>query len=281
MRGGTLYVVATPLGHLGDLTARAAELLRAVAVVAAEDTRRTRILLDHLEARPRVLSYHAHSAPGAARQILSALADGSDVALVTDAGTPGISDPGAELVAQVRESGFAIVPLPGPSAVTTALSAAGLPADRYVFLGFLPRKGSERERQLKRIAAEESTMVFFESPNRLAELLRDLAEVCGDDRRAMVGRELTKMHEELRAGTLAELLAPLADGTALVRGECTVVVAGGEAAETEGDLPAARLLAGRLLAEGVSRKAAAAILTEFFGVTRNVAYKLATEAPEA
>ena len=168
MRRGTLYVVATPLGHLGDLTTRAAELLRTVPVVAAEDTRRSRTLLTHLGAvRPRLVSYHAHSGPGAAAAVLRALGEGDDVALVTDAGTPGISDPGAALVAEVRAEGFAIVPLPGASAVSTALSAAGLPADRYLFLGFLPRKGAERTRLLARIAAEEWTTVLFEAPGRV------------------------------------------------------------------------------------------------------------------
>ena len=143
MPGGTLYVVATPLGHLGDLTTRAADTLRRVPVVVAEDTRHSRKLLSHLNAHPRLLSSHAHSGPGAARAVLAALSGGDDVALVTDAGTPAISDPGAALVREVRGAGFTVVPVPGPSAVTAALSAAGLPADRYLFLGFLPRKGAE------------------------------------------------------------------------------------------------------------------------------------------
>ena len=177
-----MYVVATPLGHLGDLTARAADTLRRVPVVVAEDTRHSRKLLSHLDAHPRLLSSHAHSGPGAARAVLAALAQGEDVALVTDAGTPAISDPGAELVREVRAAGYAVVPVPGPSAVAAALSAAGLPADRYLFLGFLPRKGAERTRLLERIAAEEWTTVIFEAPGRVGSLLQDLATACGGSR---------------------------------------------------------------------------------------------------
>lgn len=272
MRGGTLYVVATPLGHLGDLSVRAAELFRRVPLVAAEDTRRTRILLSHLGARPRLISYHAHSTSGATQSILTALLDGQDVALVSDAGTPGVSDPGMALVTEVRSAGYAVVPLPGPSAVTTALSAAGLPADRYLFLGFLPRKGPERARLLARIAQEEWTTVLFEAPGRVGELLADLAAGCDGTRRAVVARELTKIHEEFRSGTLAELAAIFQDEA--LRGECTVVVEGAAAAPAGDGLERGRAAAARLLAAGVSRKETAALLSELFGVARNEAYKL-------
>lgn len=276
MGGGTLYVVATPLGHLGDLSLRAAELFRAVPVVAAEDTRRTRTLLSHLGAHPRVISYHAHSTPRAAARILSILKEGQDVALVSDAGTPAVSDPGAALVREVRSAGYLVVPLPGPSAVTAALSAAGLPADRYLFLGFLPRKGTERARLLERIAGEELTTVLFEAPGRVGELLADLAATCGGERLAVVARELTKLHEEFRAGTLAELADAFGPAPP-PRGECTVVLAGvAQAAERAGGEqaePAAR----RLLAAGISRRETVSLLNEFFGVARNEAYRLVTE----
>lgn len=274
MRRGTLYVVATPLGHLGDLTARAAELLRSVPVVAAEDTRRSRTLLTHLGAvRPRLISYHAHSDAGATAGILRALAEGNDVALVTDAGTPGVSDPGAALVAEVRAAGFAIVPLPGASAVSTALSAAGLPADRYLFLGFLPRKGAERARLLMRAATEEWTTVLFEAPGRVGALLADLVEAAGGERRAVVARELTKIHEEVATGTLGELAARYAD-EASVRGECTVLIAGAPARPDRENGDRARTAAARLLAAGISRKQVASLLTDLFGVPRNEAYKM-------
>lgn len=279
MRGGTLYVVATPLGNLGDLSARAAELLRTVPVVAAEDTRRTRTLLVHLGARPRILSYHAHSGPGAANTILGLLREGQDVALVTDAGTPGVSDPGAALVAMVRSAGHPVVPLPGPSAVTTALSAAGLPADRYVFFGFLPRKGAERARLLGRIAREELTSVLFEAPGRVGELLRELAARCDADRRAVVARELTKLHEEFREGTLAELAEAFA--AEATRGECTVVIEGAREQEQSGDLSKVQAAAVRLLGAGVSRRETAGLLSELFGIGRNEAYRLVVSLAES
>jgi 16S rRNA (cytidine1402-2'-O)-methyltransferase len=203
---GTLYVVATPLGNLGDLSTRAAELLRTVPVVAAEDTRHTRRLLHHLDAHPTLLSYHAYSDERRPEVLLDILRSGRDVALVSDAGTPVVSDPGADLVALARAAGITVVPIPGASAVATALSAAGLPGDRYLFLGFLPRKGKERARLVARAGSEEWSVVLFEAAPRLVTLLADLVSVAGGEREAVVARELTKIHEEIRGGTLAELV---------------------------------------------------------------------------
>lgn len=275
---GTLYVVATPLGNLGDLSARAAEVLRQVPVVAAEDTRRTRGLLTHLGAAPSVLSFHAHSREHRVETLLEILGSGRDVALVTDAGTPSVSDPGTELVAQTREGGFAVVPIPGASAVTTALSAAGLPADRYLFLGFVPRKGRERARLLNRAAAEEWSVVFFEAPPRLVSLLEDLLHAAGPERTVVVARELTKLHEEIRSGTLGELV----DYYSAVppRGELTVVLQGRGEPVPEPDLTEDAVeQATSLLAEGMTRREVARRLTETLGLPRNEAYKLVMELP--
>jgi len=276
---GTLFVVATPLGHLGDLSQRAVEILRAVPVVAAEDTRHSRQLLTHIGASPLLLSFHAHSDPGRVERLLGILAEGRDVALVSDAGTPGISDPGAVLVRAAREAGIRVVPIPGPSAVATALSASGLPADRFLFLGFLPRKGPERERLLRQVADSEWTVVLYEAPHRLADLLGDLAAAAGSDRQAVVGRELTKLHEEFRAGGLSDLLAYWTGVD--VRGECTVVVEG--RGHTEPDVAdqadAGRALAAVLLAEGHSRKDVVRRLTEQLQLPRNLAYRLVMERP--
>ena len=274
----TLYVVATPLGNLGDLSPRAADLLRRVPVVAAEDTRRTRGLLSHLGASPTLLSFHAHSGERRLDTVLDILRDGRDVALVSDAGTPGVSDPGADLVAAARAGGIAVVPIPGPSAVATALSAAGLPADRYLFLGFVPRKGGERTRLLARAAAEEWSVVLFEAPNRLGALLQDLARVAGPERQATVGRELTKLHEECRSGTLAELADYYSEHDP--RGEITVVLAGtGAPAPEEDRTEEAAERAVELLAEGLSRREVARRLTESHGLSRNDAYRLVTGLP--
>jgi 16S rRNA (cytidine1402-2'-O)-methyltransferase len=275
---GTLYVVATPLGNLGDLAPRAAEALRQASVVAAEDTRRTRGLLSHLGASPTLLSFHAHSGEHRLETLLEILGDGRDVALVTDAGTPGVSDPGADLVAAARAAGFTVVPIPGPSAVATALSAAGMPADRYLFLGFLPRKGAERTRLVARAATEEWSVVLFEAPSRLVALLRDLAVVTGPARRAMVARELTKLHEELRGGTLGEL-ADYYSETA-PRGELTIVMEGtGTPAPAPDRTTDAMEEATALLAEGLSRREVARRLTETLGMPRNDAYRLVMGLP--
>jgi 16S rRNA (cytidine1402-2'-O)-methyltransferase len=272
-------VVATPLGNLGDLSARATEVLRSVSVVAAEDTRRTRPLLSHLGSEARLISYHAYSGERREDSLVDILREGRDIALVTDAGTPAISDPGGGLVRAVREAGFAVVPVPGPSAVTAALSVSGFPADRYLMLGFLPRRGSERDRLLAEAAASPWTVAFFESPQRLVPLLEDLAELAGPERLTVVAREITKLHEDIRAGSLASLAAHYAAREPL--GECTVLLAGrGErlapdAGTTE---TVGRELARRLLAEGRSRKEVAKALAEELGLARNAAYKLAMEA---
>jgi 16S rRNA (cytidine1402-2'-O)-methyltransferase len=275
---GTLYVVATPLGNLGDLSPRAAETLRQASVVAAEDTRRTRGLLSHLGVGPTLLSFHAHSGESRVETLLEILGEGRDIALVTDAGTPGVSDPGNDLVAAALDAGFAVVPIPGPSAVATALSAGGIPADRYLFLGFVPRKGTERSRLLARAAQEEWSVVFFEAPTRLVALLKDLAAVAGADRRALVARELTKLHEELRRGTLAELTDYYSGVPP--RGELTIVIEGTGAPPAAPDRTTDAVEeATALLAEGLSRREVARRLTETLGMSRNDAYRLVTGLP--
>ncbi len=224
---GTLYVVATPIGNLGDLSPRAAEVLRQVDAVAAEDTRRTARLYAHLgAAAPAMVSLPAFDERGRLDAVRARLEAGQAVALCTDAGTPGVSDPGAALVAAAWEAGARVVPVPGPSAALTALSASGLPADRFFFAGFLPRKGGGRAEQLAFLAGLPATLVLYEAGNRTAATLADLAEALGD-RPAAVARELTKLHEELARGTLSALADRFAGE---VRGEVTIVVAGAEAA---------------------------------------------------
>lgn len=273
---GTLYVVATPLGNLGDLSPRAADTLKQAAVVAAEDTRHTKPLLAHVGSRADLVSFHAHSTERALERLLRLLGAGRDVALVTDAGTPTVSDPGAELVAAARARGIPVVTIPGPTAVAAALAVSGLAADRYTFLGFVPRKGAERRRLLEFVAQSEWTVVLFEAPNRVAELLEDLAACEGGiDRAAAVSREMTKVFEETRAGTLAELAGYYAE--APPRGEVTVVVAGTgkpRPAEVPVD-PGARARA--LLAQGMTRKDVADQVAEEAGISRNAAYRLVNE----
>jgi 16S rRNA (cytidine1402-2'-O)-methyltransferase len=272
---GTLYVVATPLGNLGDLSPRAADTLKRVAVVAAEDTRHSKPLLHHAGSRAELVSFHEHSSERALERILRILSEGRDVALITDAGTPAISDPGVALVAAARERGVQVVTIPGPTAVAASLSVSGIPGDRYLFLGFLPRKGSDRRRLLTTIAESEWTAVVFESPNRVAQLLADLSEVCGAERQAVVSRELTKVFEETRAGTLQELSEHYAE--APVRGEVTVVIAGTGKERVQEPPPNPNERARTLLAEGLSRKDVAHRLAEETGISRNTAYKLVSE----
>jgi 16S rRNA (cytidine1402-2'-O)-methyltransferase len=272
---GTLYVVATPLGNLEDLSPRAAAVLTRVTAVAAEDTRHTKPLLVHVGSHADLISFHAHSSDAVLRRVLHLLGSGKDVALVTDAGTPTVSDPGAVLVAAARELDIPVVTVPGPTAVAAALAVSGLGADRYVFLGFLPRKGAERRRLLETVAKSEWTVVLFESPLRVTELLEDLAAGCGGERQAAVARELTKVFEETRAGTLTELAGYYAEAPA--RGEVTVVVAGTGRPVREERLPDPEERARALLAQGMTRRDVAEQLAKETGITRNTAYRLVNE----
>jgi len=279
VKRGTLFVLSTPIGHLGDFSFRGLETLRRVAVVAAEDTRRTRRLLAHYGVACELVSLHAHSAPAAIERLLDRVEAGEDAAYATDAGTPGVSDPGAALATRAHERGLAVVPVPGPAAVTAALAATGFPADRFVFAGFLPRKGTGRADLLRRIAAEEWTVVCYEAPNRTAALLEDLAAACGAGRPAAVARELTKLHEEVRRGTVGELAQYYQEQPP--RGEVTVVVGGavapaaaGARAPAAADLDEGRRLAAALRADGGSPAAIAKELAQRLGISRHDAYRL-------
>ncbi|NOJ77121.1 16S rRNA (cytidine(1402)-2'-O)-methyltransferase [Myxococcus xanthus] len=243
---GTLYLVATPIGNLGDVTSRALETLRAVRFIACEDTRHSRVLLDHFGIGGKdLVSLPAFAEGQRAGRILDRIGEGEDCALVTDAGSPAISDPGEKLVAEALERGLNVVPVPGPTALVAALSASGLPTGRFHFLGFLPRKGAERRAMLEEVAQLSATLVLYESPRRLSETLPDLLDAWGD-RRACVARELTKLHEEFARGTLSELAARYAAEEP--RGEVVVLVEGrtGETRWSEEELR-------RALEEGLSR----------------------------
>jgi 16S rRNA (cytidine1402-2'-O)-methyltransferase len=261
--------VATPIGNLGDITLRALEVLGSVAVVAAEDTRLTRRLWERHGLGTPLVSYHAHSDSARTRELLARLANGEDVAIVTDAGTPLVSDPGADLVGRWIDEGGSVVPIPGPSAVLAALVASGIPAPRWTFEGFLPRRGRERATRLARVAADERATVLFEAPARCAGSLRDLATACGPDRAAALCRELTKRFEEVRRGTLAELAAD-----ALARppkGEVTIVVAGAASSAVEPaqiDLADGRRQVQALVESGMPRSGAAREVATRTGLPR-------------
>jgi len=276
---GTLYLVATPIGNVEDLSPRARRLLGEVDRVAAEDTRHTGRLLKRLEIDARMVSLHQHNEAERSAEILGWLAAGEQVALVSDAGTPLVSDPGGRLVRAVREAGHCVVPIPGPSAVLAALTGSGLPWERFTFLGFIPRKGEARSSTLERIAGSEETTVMFESPERTARLLTDLLALCEPDREVAVARELTKLHEEFRVGTLADL-ADYHEREG-IRGEVTVVVA---PAPADREAPASQDLeeaAARLLDGGMRPSAAAKEIVARFGVPRNEAYQLVQSVQES
>jgi len=286
--GGRLYVVATPIGNLGDVTLRALEVLRSMPLIAAEDTRLSRRLLERNGIETRTISYHARSGPGRLAQLLDHLRSGADLALVTDAGTPLVSDPGAELVATWAAEGGTVVPIPGASSVLAALVASGLAGPRWSFEGFLPRSGRERRERIARIAADERTTVLFEAPNRVAATLGDLAMACGVDRPAAVCRELTKLHEEVVRGGLGVLAELGRDGELTLRGEFAIVI--GERRDALGgcDSPgsptdaaaeavtAALAEVDRLVEAGTSRGAAAKQVAASTGIPRRRLY----EAPD-
>lgn len=282
---GVLYVVATPIGNLGDVTLRAIETLRAVALIAAEDTRLTRRLLQRHAIETRTTSFHARSAPERLAALLEHLRGGADLALVTDAGTPGVSDPGMDLVAAWAAEDGLIVPIPGASAVLAAVVGSGVAGPRWSFEGFLPRSGRDRKERLAAIGADGRGTILYEAPGRVAATLRDLAAACGPARQGAVCRELTKLHEQIVRGTLADLAEAVADGRIPSRGEFALVVGMGTEADAEAiapDRPEDRLAAGlaeveRLVADGSGRSEAARRVSAETGIPRRQLYDVRPE----
>lgn len=276
MTGGRLVLVATPIGHLGDLSTRAVAELAGADVIACEDTRRTRALLSAAGVpAPRLLAVHQANEAQQAGRVVALLDAGSCVAVVSDAGTPGLSDPGQVLVGAAVAAGHAVVAVPGPSALLAALVSSGLPADRFVFEGFLPRRGGERTRRLAAVAAERRTVLLYEAPHRLARTAADLVEACGPDRPVVAARELTKRHEELWRGTLAGLVERVGQGEP--RGEYVLVLGGATAPAPAGDDAIAAALAERRAA-GDDRRGAVAAVTATLGVPRRRVYALSLDA---
>lgn len=268
-----LHVVSTPIGNLADMTLRGIETLRTVSIVLAEDTRHSRKLLDHFEIATPLVAHHEHNEAKTTPALVERMRRGESMAIITDAGTPLLSDPGARLVAAAIEGGIRVVPIPGASALLAALVAAGLPAERFTFFGFLERKGKDRQREILTIRGLGHTAVLYESPNRLADTLVELRESGLGARRAAVARELTKQFEELRRGTVEELARYYADASP--RGEIVIVIEGAQhEAPTEESM---RERARALRAGGASARDIVTVLTEELGAPRNVAYRLAHE----
>ncbi|HEX6533960.1 MAG TPA: 16S rRNA (cytidine(1402)-2'-O)-methyltransferase [Gemmatimonadaceae bacterium] len=271
---GSLYVVSTPIGNLADLSARAVEVLSGVALVVAEDTRHSRHLLDHYGIRTPLESHHEHNEARTTPALVERLLGGESVALISDAGTPLLSDPGARLVRAAIDAGVRVVPVPGASALLAALVVSGIDADRFTFYGFLPRKGQGRAALIAEIAALPHTAVLYEAPGRVADTLAELAGAGGADRPAAVAREMTKQFEEVRRGTVGELARYYEDSAP--RGEVVIVLGGGLPAAPDED--AARERARALRADGVSARDVARALIAEHGVARNLAYRLAHES---
>ena len=279
---GRLEVVATPIGNLGDLSARARQALADADLIAAEDTRHTLALLQAIGVSRPLVSLHEHNETQRIPEILRRLEAGEVVALVSDAGTPLLSDPGFHLVRQVAREGFEIRAIPGPSAIAAALSIAGLPTDRFCFEGFLPSRQRERRARLAELAHEPRTLVFFEAPHRIVDSLADLAAILGGERQTVVARELTKAHEVVYRGTLAQLAAQAQEDSNFRRGEITIVVEGAEQSETRRGVDSELLRrAVELLVKELPPGRAASVAAQLTGATRSEAYALVRQLAHA
>lgn len=274
---GSLYVVATPIGNLDDISARALNILRSVALIAAEDTRHSARLMQHFGIPTPLVACHEHNERDQGGRFLARLLAGDDVALISDAGTPLISDPGYHLVRQARAAGVAVVPVPGACALIAALSAAGLPSDRFIFEGFLPAKAAGRRARLEQVKEESRTLIFYEAPHRILECLQDMQAVFGDERPALLARELTKTFETLKGMPLAELAAWVAADSNQQRGECVVLVAGWQAPEGEAAVSSEAMRVLDLLLAEMPLKRASALAAEITGVRKNLLYQAALE----
>ena len=268
---GTLYVVATPIGNLEDITLRALRVLKEVDVIAAEDTRHTQILLSHYGIHTPLTSYHEHNEKTKARQLMSRLERGEQIALVSDAGTPAISDPGYRLAVEAIRGGIPVIPIPGASALTAVLSAGGLPTDRFVFEGFLPAKKQERRARLRALSSETGTLAIYEAPHRLTETLNDLVEILGD-REIVLAREVSKVHEEFLRGRLTEVAKQVAGRE--IKGELTLLI-GGSRGQSEVSQEQIDEEIRKLKDDGLRVKEIAEILGEKYGYPKKEIYRLA------
>jgi 16S rRNA (cytidine1402-2'-O)-methyltransferase len=271
---GALYVVATPIGNLGDLSQRAIEVLRGVTVIAAEDTRHTRQLLQQFEINTDCLALHEHNERKVTDSLLARVERGDSIALVSDAGTPLLNDPGFHLVREAAGRGLPIIPVPGPSAIMAALSAAGLPTDRFCFEGFLPSKSAARCRRLEALQQSTPTLVFFEAPHRILATLTDMQSIFGADRQIVLARELTKTFETFLRGSLAEVLQEVSTDKNQQKGEMVILVHGASPEEQNGiDVETERVL--KILLQELSVKQAASLTAEITGVKKNLLYQFA------
>lgn len=274
---GTLYVVGTPIGNLEDMTFRAVRILQTVDTIAAEDTRHTGKLLQHFQIKTPQISYHHHNRQHRLPELLNQLTTGKTIALVTDAGMPSISDPGYELVHAAIEAGILVIPIPGATAGITALSASGLPTDRFVFEGFLPATGQERQQRLEVLAAESRTLIFYESPYRLQQTLEDFVNIFSPSRQIVLARELTKLHEQFWRGTIEDAIAYYTDHEP--KGEFTLILAGAPPESPVLSEAALKAELSQLINQGLSRSQAARQLSHLTNLPRRHLYQMALSLP--
>ncbi len=274
---GSLYVVATPIGNLDDISARALKILQEVALIAAEDTRHSQRLLQHFGISTPLAACHEHNERDEGSRFITRLLAGDNIALISDAGTPLISDPGYHLVRQARAAGISVVPVPGACALIAALSAAGLPSDRFIFEGFLPAKAVGRRARLEAIKEEPRTLIFYEAPHRILECLQDMELVFGAERQALLARELTKTFETLKGLPLTELRAFVENDSNQQRGECVVLVSGWTPPQSEDAVSGEAMRVLNLLLEEMPLKRAAALAAQITGERKNVLYQVALE----
>lgn len=273
---GALYVVATPIGNLDDMSPRAIEVLSGVDQIAAEDTRHSKPLLLHFGINTPCQAVHEHNERIIAGKLVKRLEDGESVALISDAGTPLISDPGYHLVSAVQHAGYRIIPVPGPSAMIAALSVSGLPSDRFIFEGFLPAKSAARQRHLETLAGEPRTLIFYEAPHRILETIRDMVVVFGNGRRAVIARELTKLFETVYGGTLEHLLDWVEQDENQQKGEIVLLVHGADRAAEDVDMEEYRRIL-QILLEEMSLKQAVKLAVAITGIKKNLLYDLAIQ----
>lgn len=276
---GTLYVVATPIGNLGDMVPRAVETLQTVALIAAEDTRHSSRLLSHFDIKTPCIAYHDHSDEQRTEQLIARMRAGDSIALISDAGTPLVSDPGYRLVRSARQAGIQVVPVPGACAMIAALSAAGLPSDRFAFEGFLPAKQVARCTQLQSLAADPRTLIFYEAPHRILETLQDMAQVFGPEREVVMARELTKTFETIKGDKVADLATWVAGDTNQQRGEIVLLVHGAPKPESEAMTPA-QMHTMKVLLEELPVKQAASLGAKLTGLKKNFLYDWALQQGE-
>lgn len=276
---GILYVVATPIGNLGDMVPRAVETLQTVALIAAEDTRHSSRLLSHFDIKTPCIAYHDHSDEQRTTQLINRLLGGESIALISDAGTPLVSDPGYRLVRSARQAGVQVVPIPGACAMIAALSAAGLPSDRFAFEGFLPAKQVARCTQLESLAGDSRTLIFYEAPHRILETLQDMAQVFGPEREVVMARELTKTFETIKGDKVSELAQWVAGDSNQQRGEIVLLVHGAPKPENEAMTPE-QMRVMRILLEELPVKQAAALGAKLTGLKKNFLYDWALQQSE-